>query len=57
MGKEYKMNPLKILFGKDNSESSLKDKRGFFCSELVASAYKAVNLLPDNIPAYKYWPC
>lgn len=28
----------------------------FFCSELIASAYKAMGLLNSNIPSYEYWP-
>lgn len=28
----------------------------FFCSELVASAYKSIGVLPNDIPACNYWP-
>ena len=34
-----------------------KDKtREFFCSELVASAYKRAQLLPKEKSAMQYWP-
>ena len=31
-------------------------ERGFFCSELVACAYKFMNLLPKKKASSKYWP-
>lgn len=30
--------------------------KGFFCSELVAKAYKTCDLLTDNKPSSSYWP-
>lgn len=32
------------------------NQRGFFCSELVATAYKALGVLPPERPASGYWP-
>lgn len=51
------MNPIKILFGnKEEREMVPSDKPGYFCSELVASTYKAIGLLPENISSSSYWP-
>lgn len=30
--------------------------RTFFCSELVAAAYKRLGLLPKNVSSTQYWP-
>lgn len=32
------------------------EERTFFCSELVAAAYKHLGLLPQNISTTQYWP-
>ena len=32
------------------------DNKGYFCSELVASAYKVLGILPKNISSAQYWP-
>lgn len=34
----------------------LKQKKGFFCSELIAAAYKKQGLLDPVKAASKYWP-
>lgn len=39
----------------DDPLTSLQE-RGFFCSELVACAYKFMNLLPKKKASSKYWP-
>lgn len=53
-GKKFKISPIKLL-----QRSSLEvpgEESSFFCSELVASAYKAMGLLSAEIPASSYWP-
>jgi hypothetical protein len=53
-GKKYRISAGKLL-----AKSLDKDpgnKRGFFCSELVAMALKAISVLPVNPPASRYWP-
>ena len=31
-------------------------KKGYFCSELVASVYKRMNVIPDNMLSSKFYP-
>lgn len=33
------------------------ERKGYFCSELVAAAYQHIGLLPKDPHASKYWPC
>lgn len=35
---------------------TVDEKRNFFCSELVASAYKLMGLLPRKVSSTQYWP-
>jgi hypothetical protein len=35
-------------------ESMLEEKKSYFCSELVAALYKAMDLLPAAPPANQY---
>lgn len=37
-------------------EEQNHEGRTFFCSELVAAAYKRLALLPKHISAAQYWP-
>ena len=53
-GKKYRISASKLMSNKIDKEP--EDKRGFFCSELVAMAFKAIGLLPETPPASKYWP-
>lgn len=39
-----------------NREKKLGDKGGYFCSELVAMAYKVIGILPKDVPESRYWP-
>jgi hypothetical protein len=32
------------------------EEEGFFCSELVAAAYQALGMLPEERPPSTYWP-
>jgi hypothetical protein len=50
LGKKYSISASKLISG------STKDNDNYFCSELVASIYKFMNILPQNIPSTKYWP-
>ena len=38
----------------NKTDKDPKNKTGFFCSELVATAYKAIGILPNFPPANKY---
>lgn len=53
-GKQYRISPGKLMSNKRDSDP--KNKKGFFCSELIAMAYKMIGILPDDPPANKYWP-
>ena len=57
-GKKYKMNPVKIWRKSSNRDASgdIKESKSYFCSELVASAFKRIGLLPENVSATQYWP-
>lgn len=53
-GKKYKISPKKLLKKTEDREPGHEDH--FFCSELIASAYKALGVLSPEIPSSKYWP-
>lgn len=53
-GKKYRISAGKLLTKKFDKEP--ENKRGFFCSELVAMALKAIKVLPPKPPASRYWP-
>jgi len=49
---KYKLNPAKIFRKKcDNDADNIKEDKSYFCSELVASAYKCLGILPRDISA------
>ncbi len=35
---------------------NITDDKSYFCSELVASAYKCLGILPKGMAASQYWP-
>lgn len=51
MGKKFNASIKKILGKKETNENE-----GYFCSELVASAYKKAGLLPSDVSSSNYWP-
>jgi uncharacterized protein YycO len=57
-GKKYKMNLVKICRTKSNRDAAeeIKETKSYFCSELLASAYKRIGLLPEDVSATQYWP-
>eukprot|EP00742_Colponemidia_sp_Colp-10_P002997 GILJ01003198.1.p1 GENE.GILJ01003198.1~~GILJ01003198.1.p1 ORF type:complete len:467 (+),score=67.59 GILJ01003198.1:137-1537(+) len=52
IGKPYKLTAKKLM----NRKGSAIQSDGFFCSELVARAYKEMGLLPEDRGAHTYWP-
>ena len=52
------MNLTKIWRWKSNRDASenIKDTKSYFCSELIASAFKRIGLLPADVSATQYWP-
>lgn len=54
---KYRLNPSKIFRKKfENDSENISEDKSYFCSELVASAYKCLGLLPKDISASQYWP-
>lgn len=47
---------LKLKSHSKKSEESDSEKRSYFCSELVARAYKNVGLLERGKGSARYWP-
>ena len=61
LGKNYDLSALKLFkqeshFDWNNMNKAMEEDRGFFCSELVAKAYKTVGLLEPKRASSKYWP-
>ena len=57
IGMKYKLNAAKILRKHcENDAENIKGDKSYFCSELVAGAYKCLGLLPKEISASQYWP-
>jgi hypothetical protein len=50
-GKEYGLNMMHLI-----RKSSDASKDSYFCSEIVAMAYKRVGLLPPNLSSNSYLP-
>ncbi len=50
-GKKYKITTSKLMKKKSSTDygEQVADKRNFFCSELVACAYKLLRLLPSEV--------
>lgn len=57
VGKKYELTTGK-LFGKNYRapESGKDSYDSFFCSELVAAAYKELGMLPPDKASGQYWP-
>ncbi len=62
-GKPYQMTVAKLLGtssvkegGAEEPSAAESQPAGFFCSELVAHAWKALGVLPAERPASGYWP-
>lgn len=51
IGKKYKLSVSKLLTRQVSTSAE-----NYFCSELIAEAYKCLGLLPKDVPASKYWP-
>lgn len=52
-GKRYRITPAKLFSSRAGRAGS---EESFFCSELVASAYKAMGILPEDAVTSKFWP-
>jgi hypothetical protein len=57
IGLKYRLSAAKI-FKKtcEVDEDTFNGDKSYFCSELVASAYRCLGLLPKDVPASQYWP-
>eukprot|EP00826_Nyctotherus_ovalis_P014654 TRINITY_DN1409_c0_g1_i8.p4 TRINITY_DN1409_c0_g1~~TRINITY_DN1409_c0_g1_i8.p4 ORF type:complete len:175 (-),score=46.45 TRINITY_DN1409_c0_g1_i8:141-665(-) len=58
LGKRYKLSPLRMMQKYSNLDSvtNIAENKGYFCSELVGSAFKLLGFLPKNISSAQYWP-
>jgi len=58
LGKGFQINPAKLLRKRNDEEAQggVGSERTFFCSELVATAFKRMGLLPSEKAASQYWP-
>ncbi|CAD8094030.1 unnamed protein product [Paramecium sonneborni] len=60
IGKRYQMSPSKLIKRFTKSNESIddleKDDKTFFCSELIAAAYKKTGIIDANRCAASYWP-
>lgn len=57
IGLKYQLNASKILRKRDDDDANVKkEDKSYFCSELVASAYKSLGLLPKDMSSAQYWP-
>ena len=52
IGMKYKLNPYKIFRKKClNDHENISQDKSYFCSELVASAFKCLGLLAEDVSA------
>ena len=54
INKKFRFSIKEFLF--KTKDANLDEQKGFFCSELVASAYKILGVLPQDPASNKYWP-
>lgn len=54
INKKFRFSIKEFLFQKKDLPT--EEQQGFFCSELVASAYKVLGVLPQHPASNKYWP-
>jgi uncharacterized protein YycO len=49
---------MKLFRNKNDQDSAqvIKENKSYFCSELVATAFKRLGLLEPEKAASKYWP-
>ena len=55
IGKEYSFGAMKLL-RRRSSEENAEIQNDFFCSELVAKAYKRFGILDKKKGSNSYWP-
>ena len=53
-GKKFKLSASKLI--RKRSDPSAEAEEGYFCSELLATAYKRIGLIPDEVASSRYWP-
>ena len=59
LGNKYSLkagNLFKKKCTTDGDIESIAEDKTFFCSELVASAWKCLGILPRDVAASQYWP-
>ena len=43
-------------YSNKDSVASIAEDKGYFCSELIATIYKRLEVLPKHISSANYWP-
>ncbi len=58
MGKKYDVNIWRLVqkYSTTDSVNIIPENKSYFCSELIASLYKFLGLLPAEICSANYWP-
>ncbi|XXQ36081.1 PH domain-containing protein [Plasmodiophora brassicae] len=57
IGKKYSWTPIRHVLRRRNTVANTDDdRRTYFCSELVASAYKSIGYLRSDLPSSAYTP-
>jgi hypothetical protein len=51
--KDFRISSVKLC---GNKKQDPGKEKHFFCSELVAAAYRRLHLLPEEVASSKYWP-
>ena len=51
---DYNLSAGKLM--RNRQDKDPKNKKGFFCSELIATALKEIEVLDKSKPSSKYWP-
>ena len=55
IGKNYSFGALKLL-RRNSSEEAVELQSDFFCSELMAKAYKYIGILDNSKGSNRFWP-
>jgi hypothetical protein len=53
-GMDYNLSAGKLM--RNRQDKDPRNKKGFFCSELIATALKEIDVLDKARPSSKYWP-
>jgi hypothetical protein len=55
IGNDYQISMKKLVFARSTMKENL-DKRKFFCSELIAKAFKEAGLIKSDLACSTFYP-